>query len=144
MINLVRSPSLGTFIMDKLYRHADKGRWGSEWGKQLKDEIDRKFLQAPHVVDADLTAPWLEFVEKQAAKRDEDDRRRAEIMMLATRTLKAADLSPADRDLATRVLEEAQATPESDLDLIRKHVEAVYTKHKTKIDSECWREIAAN
>ncbi|KAJ7682709.1 RNA dependent RNA polymerase-domain-containing protein [Mycena polygramma] len=96
MKNLARGTGLGDFIMDKLYRHADKGRWGSEWGKQLKDEIDRKFLAVRHVVDADLTAPWLEFVQREAA----------------------------------------QATPESDPDRIRKHVEGVYAKHKTKIDNK--------
>ncbi|KAJ6485142.1 RNA dependent RNA polymerase-domain-containing protein [Mycena vitilis] len=136
MKNLARGTDLGDFIMDKLYRHADKGRWGSEWGKQLKDEIDRKFLAVRHVVDADLTAPWLEFVQRDAVKKDKSDRKTAEIVMLATHTLKMVELSAADKDVATRMLTEAQTTPESDADRIRKHVEGVYAKHKTKIDNK--------
>ncbi|KAJ6539428.1 RNA dependent RNA polymerase-domain-containing protein [Mycena capillaripes] len=135
MINLARPSNLGTFIMDRLHKHADKGRWGSQWGKQLKEEIDRKFQGVQHVVDADLTAPWLEFVQKEAAKRDEDDRRREDIVLLATKMLKVAELSTEVKDVATRLLE-AQTSPESDADRIQKHVKAVYVKHKTKIDSK--------
>jgi hypothetical protein len=137
LLNPTRDPALGPFIMDKLYRHADKGKWGTEWGKRLKEEIDRKFLQASHVVDEDLTAPWLEFFEKQETKKLQDERRRAEIALLATHTLRAADLSAADKEVATRLLEEAQHIPENDCDRIQKHVEAVYVRHKSQIDGKC-------
>ncbi|KAJ7904600.1 RNA dependent RNA polymerase-domain-containing protein [Mycena olivaceomarginata] len=124
LLNPTRDPALGPFIMDKLYRHADKGKWGTEWGKRLKEEIDRKFLQASHVVDEDLTAPWLEFFEKQETKKLQDERKRVEIALLATHTLRAADLSATDKEVATRLLEEAQHIPENDCDRIQKHVEA--------------------
>ncbi|KAF8195804.1 RNA dependent RNA polymerase-domain-containing protein [Mycena galopus ATCC 62051] len=133
MNNLVRNPKLGPFIMDKLYNHADRGLWGTQWGKPLKDEIDRKFKER-HVVDGDLTAPWLAFDAKETAKTAQDERRRAEIVLLANRTLRATDLSEEDKKLATRLLQEAQDTPENDCDRIKNHVQAVHKKHKAKID----------
>ncbi|KAJ7129577.1 RNA dependent RNA polymerase-domain-containing protein [Mycena epipterygia] len=138
-LNLVRDPELGSFIMDKLYRHADRGRWGSDWGKHLKDEMDRKFKEAPHVVDGDLIAPWLAFVEKEKAKKDADETRRVHIALLAQHTLNAAELSAMDREVATRLLAEAQTSPQSDVERIRKHVDDLCIKHKSKIDGKFTR-----
>ncbi|KAJ7047282.1 RNA dependent RNA polymerase-domain-containing protein [Mycena alexandri] len=136
MHNIVRNTSLPTFIMDKLHRHADRAMWGTNWGKELKKEIDHKFLNVPHVVDADLTEPWLTFVQRETVKKEADDRRRAELAVLATHALKAPELSTATKEIAMRWLEEAQATPESDVDRIRNHVEAIFDKHKSKIDGK--------
>ncbi|KAJ7781151.1 RNA dependent RNA polymerase-domain-containing protein [Mycena metata] len=134
MLNLVRDKSLPTFIMDKLHRHADRAMWGTDWGKELKKEIDRKFLNVPHVVDADLTEPWLTFVQRETVKKEADDRRRSELAVLATHALKAPELSAATKEMAIRWLEEAQAIPESDVDRIQNHVEAIFDKHKNKMD----------
>ncbi|KAJ7498829.1 RNA dependent RNA polymerase-domain-containing protein [Mycena latifolia] len=116
---------LGTFIMDKLHNH-------TEWGQKLKKELEGR-LSTPHVVDADLTAPWRAFVEKETAKKDAENRRRTEMALLAKHILNTAGLSAADRDVATRLLAEAQASQESDLERIQKHVEDVCAKHKSKI-----------
>ncbi|KAJ6515806.1 RNA dependent RNA polymerase-domain-containing protein [Mycena sanguinolenta] len=135
MNNLSRPAALPPFIMDKLHRHADRTKWGTQWGTQLKDEIDRKFSEG-HVVDGDLTAPWLEFEQKQAAQSLQDERRRAEIILLATHTLQVANLSAEAGEVAKRLLQEAESKPESDCDRIKKHVEVLFSKHKSRIDGK--------
>ncbi|KAJ7665536.1 RNA dependent RNA polymerase-domain-containing protein [Mycena rosella] len=51
------------------------GASGVGVGERTQEEIDAKFKEAPHVVDADLTAPWIAFVEKEYrwAPRSEQD-----------------------------------------------------------------------
>jgi hypothetical protein len=135
MNNLARGPGLGDFIMDKLHRHSERGRWRSTWGKKLKEEIDLKF-KAPHVVDPDLIAPWLRFVEKEEAKKEAGDLRKAEIAQLAQHALNTTGISAADMEVATRLLIETQTSSQSDLERIQQHVEAVFTKHKNKVDAK--------
>ncbi|KAJ6598976.1 RNA dependent RNA polymerase-domain-containing protein [Mycena vulgaris] len=134
-LNLTRDPGLDVFIMDKLHSHIDRGKWGSVWGKDLKDKIDARF-SVPHLVDTDLTAPWLAFVEKEAAKKDADKIRRGQIALMAQHALQAPGLSTADRTVAEWLLDEGQANPETDIERIQKHVAAVWDKHKCKIDSK--------
>ncbi|KAF7355393.1 RNA-dependent RNA polymerase [Mycena sanguinolenta] len=135
MNNLSRPAALPLFIMDKIHRHADRGRWGTQWGKHLKEEIDRKFGQA-HVVDGDLTAPWLEFDKKHTAQKSQDEARRAEIVLLASHTIQADNLSTEAKEIVKRLLQEVEDKPESDRDRIKNHVEAVFAKYKSRIDGK--------
>ncbi|CAK5275616.1 unnamed protein product [Mycena citricolor] len=124
---------LGPFIMDILYRHSDKTRWGTTWGQELKADIDRKFKGTEHVVDQDLVSPWLQFVERDEEKQKTDERRRATVIMLATHTLSIVGLPENDRHLAEEALSVAQNPPLSDRELILEHVRIVSHKHKQKI-----------
>ncbi|KAJ7507906.1 RNA dependent RNA polymerase-domain-containing protein [Mycena galericulata] len=136
MPNLARGEGLGRFIMDTIHKHTQRERWGLRWGQELKAQIKSKFEGVEHVLDVDLTAPWLAFVEKEAAKKEASERHRAEISLLATHTLNTPGLAEADKAVAVRLLEEAQTNTGSDLERIQKHVESVYAAHKSKIDGK--------
>ncbi|KAK7061800.1 RNA-dependent RNA polymerase [Favolaschia claudopus] len=140
MLNLKRGRGLGTFIMDELCHHASKNQWGTTWGQELKAEIEGKFkTDAVHVVDGDLTAPWLEFEDKQKDKKEADGLRNSDIELLAKQILQKVDADSSElseaKDAAMRLLKEVEdaVSRKSDLELIKEHVEGVHAKHKTKI-----------
>ncbi|KAJ7638893.1 RNA dependent RNA polymerase-domain-containing protein, partial [Roridomyces roridus] len=134
--NLVRDTNkLPPFIMDTIYKHTHK-YWGTSWGQELKADIASKFKATPHVVDEDLTAPWLTFVEKETAKREAEDHQRADRLLLATSILNAPGMADSARAVAARVKEEAQVISETDLDKIKNHVKRIFEAHKSKIDKK--------
>ncbi|KAJ6628702.1 RNA dependent RNA polymerase-domain-containing protein [Mycena sp. CBHHK59/15] len=135
MINLGRPSGLHTFIMDKLHRHANRATWGSTWGRQIKEELDKKFT-APHIVDADLTGPWYAFEKKEKTKKEANDQRRKDIALLAEHTLNASNVPHGTFEIAQRMLKEVRTPAQSDLEKIQEHVQSVYAKHKSKIDGK--------
>lgn len=124
-MNLARDPKLHQFIMDRLHNH-------TEWGKGLQRKLKGQF-KMPHIVDADLTAPWYAFVEQETTKQEAYKLRNGDIVLLAQYALNTPDISATNRDVAERLLAEAQARPESDLERIKRHVETIQAQHKMKI-----------
>ncbi|KAJ7068354.1 RNA dependent RNA polymerase-domain-containing protein [Mycena amicta] len=130
MLNLQRGRDLGPFIMDELFRLTD--RWTrTTWGHKLKEDVNCRFRnRQPHVIDDDLTAPWLAFAEKEKTRMELQNEQNAKIIALATHAQNNDKL----KETAAEVLSAVKRSVPSDMDLIVEHVEVVYTKHKSKID----------
>ncbi|KAF7292396.1 RNA-dependent RNA polymerase [Mycena chlorophos] len=128
--NLQRPSKLGPFVMDEIYRHTDK-KWNTtDWGRKLKEEVDLKFdRKRPHVVDSELTAPWLEFQAQETLRITAQKAENVKIQAVAEYAQNNEEL----KEIAQELLDKLEKGVTSDLDLIREHVKEVYVAHQKKI-----------
>nr|GAT59926.1 predicted protein [Mycena chlorophos] len=128
--NLQRPFKLGPFVMDEIYRHTDK-KWNTtDWGRKLKEEVDLKFdRKRPHVVDSELTAPWLEFQAQETLRITAQKAENVKIQAVAEYAQNNEEL----KKIAQELLDKLEKGVTSDLDLIREHVKEVYVAHQKKI-----------
>ncbi|KAF7332082.1 RNA-dependent RNA polymerase [Mycena kentingensis (nom. inval.)] len=132
--NITRPATMPRFIMDTLYSHTDKKFSNTAWGRELSEKIKQRFARdAPHIIDPDLTAPWLEFAEREKPKQEAREKRKVEVAMLARLALESASTTTEQREIATRLLEEVAQSSPTDVELIQQHVQAVLAHHKQKI-----------